>query len=338
MKHKWFRWKRGFTLVELLVVIAIIGILIALLLPAVQAAREAARKAQCANNLKQIGIALHLYEGTWKTLPMPGNSSWSDQTAWTSTVLTDFWSWPAITWGVRILPYIEQNAIYSQLDFRDQWAYDRVINDGQRAAAHFFPVYKCPTDPFLELRGLMGNGSYTGSLGSQGTPSADPNCNQWQINMELSATFWWNADHGNNADARFVSGVFTRMGYGARFQEVTDGLSNTIFVGETLNECHDHYWGGYWQFNGANNAHSSTVVPINDWTTCPNIPGGYGKPQCSPQSNWNYSWGFRSRHPSGAQFLFGDGTVRFITSGLNMPIYQALGGRRDRRVIDLSNL
>jgi len=334
MKHRLEGRRFGFTLVELLVVIAIIGILIALLLPAVQAAREAARKSQCANNLKQIGLALQMYEGTYKQLPIGGQGGWSDAIAWT---VPEIWSFPAVGWPVRILPFLEQKPIYDQLDFRDQWAYDRIVNDGQPARVHQFPVYKCPTDPFWGSPGYYAIGSYSGSLGAGATVSADSNCNQWYIYNQVLQS-GWNADHGNQADPRFLSGVFTRMGYGAKFAEVTDGLSQTIFVGEVLGECNDHYWGGYWQFNGMNNAHASMTVPINEFTTCPMLPGGLGKPSltstldCRPQSNWNYSWGFRSRHAGGAQFLYGDGTVHFILSTINHPTYLYLGSRHDGKV------
>ncbi len=332
------RARPGFTLVELLVVIAIIGILIALLLPAVQAAREAARRSQCSNNLKQIGIALQNYEGIYRRLPIGGIGAWNDvgTLAGTHWNVVDIWETPRVGWPIRVLPQMEQSPIFNQLNFADWWAWNRTMNDGQPARIHAFPAYKCPTDNQKSVTGLaqMAFGSYSGSLGSGGTPSADSNCNQWMPYRELQVVTWaWNADHGNMADSRFLCGVFTRMGYGAEMADVSDGLSNTIFVGESLTECHDHLWGGYWDMNSTNNAHSSVLVPINDFTTCPALPGGQGKPLCSTQSNWNWSWGFRSRHSGGAQFLMGDGSVKFFTSGLDYGTYQNLGTRNDGRVM-----
>ncbi len=119
----------------------------------------------------------------------------------------------------------------------------------------------------------------------------------------------------------------SRLGLNIGMSDVTDGTSNTIFVGEILPMCHDH-GGGFWWYNGMGNFHASTSVPINEMTTCVaskkiNFPG------CEPQNNWNLSWGFRSKHPGGAQFLLVDGSVRFISETVNYQTYQRLGGRRD---------
>ena len=108
--------RRGFTLVELLVVIAIIGILVALLLPAVQAAREAARKMSCSNNLKQLGIAMHNYHESYKTFPYNGAYTWTRQS-------NNGFRWSATQRGsvlVKLLPFMEQDTIYKQLDFHSQ--------------------------------------------------------------------------------------------------------------------------------------------------------------------------------------------------------------------------
>lgn len=322
-------WRRAFTLVELLVVIAIIGILVALLLPAVQAAREAARRMQCGNNLKQFGLALHNYNDVYKQLPLAGQAKWTNSPPhWEDP--NKVWSNPAIGWQIRVLPFIEQGSTFDQLNLRAPQAYETIIN-GRPARQIAFPTYQCPSDPVgpFDKDLNWANGSYTGSLGSQATVSENPACNQWQQFME---PLGWNADHGNQSNAEFVSGVFTRMGFSARFQQVTDGLSNTLFAGEILKECHDHNT-GYWDFNGMNNAHASTVVPINEWTTCPRLNARTQYPLCKAQSNWNFSWGFKSAHPGGAQFVLGDGSVRHISQTINHQTYQALGGRADGKVI-----
>jgi prepilin-type processing-associated H-X9-DG protein len=103
-------------------------------------------------------------------------------------------------------------------------------------------------------------------------------------------------------------------------------------VGEILPECHDHRE-GWWRYNGMGNAHASTSVPVNDMTTCPRS-SRVTTPGCEAMSNWNYSWGFRSYHPGGAQFLFVDGSTHLLAEGLDYLTYQRLGGRRDGNAIN----
>ena len=126
--------------------------------------------------------------------------------------------------------------------------------------------------------------------------------------------------------------MFTRWGtFAVGFADVKDGTSNVLFAGEILPMCHDH-GGGWWLHNGNANAHASTAVPPNEMTTCPGTLNPTF-PACTAKNNWNLSWGFRSNHPGGAQFLLVDGSVQFIPETIDYQTYQYLGGRRDRHPV-----
>lgn len=323
--HRMHGRRSAFTLVELLVVIAIIGILVGLLLPAVQAAREAARRMSCSNNLKQYGLALHNYHDAYKVFP--------------SLVLSD-WNriHPPISWQVQILPQMEQSALYNQLNMRGT-PWDTIIptatDPNRRARQIQVPYARCPSDSWDPNNGWAQT-NYSGSLGSQRTDSADGNCNTWMAaGVNYDQNGW--ASHGNHNAINGLSGMMGRLGPKIGFAAVKDGTSQVIHVGEVLPECHDHL-AGWWDFNGMGNAHAGTSVPINTMTTCAVDQAdatrrGYPNPQCFPKSNWNYSWGFRSNHTGGAQFLYVDGSVRFISQNVNYNTYQMLGGRADARPI-----
>ncbi len=322
----------GFTLVELLVVIAIIGILVALLLPAVQAAREAARRMQCGNNLKQYGLALHNYHDVYKSFPIGGIGGWSG---------TDRYH---LSWQARVLPFMEQASIFNAIDFSKRNAADILV--GGKPLLTIGPSYaRCPSDVSLVLRprGADGvapltgnqprfNGSYTGSLGSQSTPSASGACNVWQQFQEPLAA--GNRSHGDCPSKENLSGMFCRGLWGAavatELKDVLDGTSNTIFVGEVLANCQSHAEWGFWHYDGLNNAHASTLCPINNFTTCAGASvGQITHPACTRNVQWNFAWGFKSYHPGGAQFALVDGSVTFIGSTIDHRTYQRLGGRRD---------
>jgi len=313
----------AFTLIELLVVIAIIAILIGLLLPAVQKVREAAARMKCSNNLKQFGLAIHAYSDIYNRIPPSGNN-WANDTG---------------SWLVQTLPYMEQSALYSAFkpttstlgtttnDVNANW-----IAAGRPNAR--LPYGACPSDPGLPNPTCI---SYIGSLGPQcaaGNCAYDPN--QGWCKPEVSGLgggvagmgYTTSPDHGNTITASELRGVFNRLGVTVTLLSVSDGLSNTIFVGETFPSMHDHLPGGDWWNYNSGASHCTTIIPINGPKTGP--AGTCGSTAAIQRwDNWNMSWGFRSNHTNGANFLFGDGSVHFINQSIDMRTYQLLGCRND---------
>ena len=306
--------RTGFTLIELLVVIAIIAILVALLLPAVQQAREAARRTQCRNNLKQFGLALANYHDVYRMYAIGGTGGCCDVR-------------PALGFMPRLLPYLDQAVVFNQLDMSARYAMESVMADGRPARLSVLPVALCPSDanlgPNPNIYGYATT-NYDGSQGSQGFQSLNSSCQPY-FSSSLKPGFY------DGTDINRISGMANRTGAVARIQDVTDGSSNTIHMGEILPSCNDHLGGGYW-FTNALNFHAGTAVPSNDFTTCTwATPAQIRFPACTAQSNWNLSWGFRSMHAGGAHFVLVDGSVRFLNQSVDYFTYQYLGDRADGR-------
>ncbi|MEM8735399.1 MAG: DUF1559 domain-containing protein [Planctomycetota bacterium] len=290
--------RRGFTLVELLVAIAIIAILIALLMPAVQAAREAARRIQCANNLHQMGIALHNYHDAMRRFPVgivPENHTF---------------------WSAALLPYIEQDNVFRQLDFAQDWSTAGTGNGD--ACATFLSVFRCPSSQAPKRMDV------------QGVPGRVP-CNYLGV--------------GSGTDTR-ESGLvgdhlglmdrngFMFLGSRTRMADITDGSSNTLAIGEALFSVEtngpdldgilfqivDHWYigsdGVFWHPSGmreVSEAIGSTGVPINTldqdiWIDAKEI-------------------GFSSFHTGGCYFVYGDSHVSFMSENIDLAVYSALGTR-----------
>jgi prepilin-type N-terminal cleavage/methylation domain-containing protein/prepilin-type processing-associated H-X9-DG protein len=309
---------KAFTLVELLVVIAIIGILIGLLLPAVQAAREAARRTQCSNNLKQIGLALHGYHDVYKKLPrgsgFPGSANVESKAPIT----------------VTILPYLEQQALFEAFDL----SATAPLSDAQT-----FPggsqvigttevaTYLCPSN--TQRKNPSNNRALHHYAASSG-PTADitsPSCS-------CSESFNSFATHPYNVSKSPMSyaGPFHRRENAdpTKYNDILDGLSNTIMFGEVRGECSQHNVQGWATVNNGQGL-TATIIPIN-YDSCSPDPAAN---PCKRPCNWSTELGFKSLHPGGCQFVFGDGNVRFINQTISHPLYQILGGKADGKAAQI---
>src|SRR4029079_1317133 len=303
--HTTIRFKQSaFTLIELLVFIAIIGILVALLLPAIQAARESARKSQCSNNLKQIGLAIHQYELSYKRLP--AGAIWSNGTTKIRRGSVLFF----------LLPYIEEAALYNAVNVHSANLDDAVNNakiGGQRVA-----TFTCPSD---ELNGMYNEYAVHSYAASRGPTAVydNPGCS---CAHDFSSFAMAPLDDPTN-----YAGPFTRMGTTTKLSRVTDGLSQTIFFGEVRPSCSEDVREG-WAYTNNGNGYCTTIIPIN-YDTCNELASD----PCARPCNWNTEVGFKSAHPGGAFFLFGDGSVHLLQQKIDHQTYQYLGAKSDGNVI-----
>ncbi len=289
------RRNRGFTLVELLVVITIIGVLIALLLPAVQAAREAARRMQCSNNLKQIGLGLHLYHNSWGRLP----SGWR---AYNAAGQPNPLGEPGWGWAACILPFVEQgNAARTLVHFDKSIA----APENAEAARLVLALFRCPSDggePTFEwVPDEVGGASipelaaanYIGVFGDEDVHKCGsvPDGQQCTGN----GTFYHNSS--------------------LRFADIRDGLSQTFFVGERMLELDHSTWVG---------------APPGDECSPGLVVGTAG---AAPNSLADDAHNFGSRHTTGTHFLVGDGSVHLVSQYIDTDVYHRLCTRADGNIV-----
>jgi prepilin-type N-terminal cleavage/methylation domain-containing protein/prepilin-type processing-associated H-X9-DG protein len=341
--------RRAFTLIELLVVIAIIGVLIALLLPAVQAAREAARRAQCTNNLKQLGIAIHNYHDIHNSLP-PGRIA-------SATCGRGFFIGCQNTpWFSMMLPQIEQQALYDA--FNADLGAEGFRGPGLSVAAGYFAnatvgatkidTFQCPSD---EERRFRISTSYLGGVLSGPTPSKGNYAVNW-------GNTYWGQDQPDpmalltdpiaGTPARFLPSAFGHVGK-VNFASIRDGLSNTVVVSEIVQGAESDQRGVIWSSLMGGGSFTTRFAPnqfrdyygledgadrLNDTVFCVDEPAN-GLP-CVPavgSERLRTFSGAKSRHPGGVNVLFGDGSVRFVKQTISHPVWVALGTIKGGEVI-----
>jgi len=303
----------GFTLIELLVVIAIIAVLIALLLPAVQQAREAARRTQCKNNLKQLGLAIHNYHDTHGFFPM---NSWGSATG--------DWGIDRGTHMVGILPYIDQAPLFNGINFSATGSIGNQTIGGQLLRTVPMPAFLCPSDTVPAVLNGWTQSNYAGTMGTQNV-TGGLGCDTYFPQTGGSTTLPNLPDTGNTTDPSQISGMFNRLGAAIRIRDVTDGTSTTVAMGEFRPQCWDHL-NGWTHFNGL---WLATTAPINS-PTCPEHVDG----SCRRQPrNWNEASSFKSRHVGGAHVVLADGSVRFLSENLDLRTLHHLGARSDNQVL-----
>lgn len=292
----------GFTLVELLVVIAIIGVLIALLLPAVQQAREAARRMQCSNNLKQIGLALHNYHDTHRKFPSGAQADRAHSTSCPEGKCGP-WNWTAF-----LLPQIEQANIYDGLQVGSIPGPFSLEDASRLAVAQKgFEGYRCPssTGPQTNSERKVPRGS---------GDSGDPDCTGAAcVEIALSSYVGSNDSYNLNRDAWNGFMVKCRIGTDERtlsFSDITDGTSNTIAIGERAWKLGTLTLRAGTQFI-TNGDTSNNSRQGNSYETA----GGRWPINCTHAQDCDR--GFSSNHPGGAQFLFVDGSVHFLAETID---------------------
>jgi prepilin-type N-terminal cleavage/methylation domain-containing protein/prepilin-type processing-associated H-X9-DG protein len=332
--------RSGFTLIELLVVIAIIAVLIALLLPAVQAAREAARRSQCVNNLKQIGLAVMNYESAQGSFP-PGEKGCC-------------WG----TWGIFILPYIEQSALYNAWNtagnnvsgFDGNWryagAYNSTVTNSQVNA------YMCPSDPNAGVsRGSPGPRyhNYAVNYGNGDQAQNPAESFPAQSNPLVIITFngapFTDMGSPNIDIVGFAAGMISTQP--SKIASITDGLSNTLMASELRivsppNDLRGFTW---W---GPSASFNTSITPNS---TYPDVMGNGGcgstSPPLSPPCNNGLNnslgnvevyLGARSFHPGGVNAAMCDGSVKFFKNTISLSTWMAVGSSKGGEVISSDSL
>jgi prepilin-type N-terminal cleavage/methylation domain-containing protein len=340
---------RGFTLIELLVVIAIIAILIALLLPAVQQAREAARRSQCKNNLKQLGLAMHNYHDAFNQFPpgavwhagnsLGGNAPESGRDAY----------WGA-TWAIFLLPFEDQTALYNKYDF-SRTAIQQLANAGRNVQQAQLPMMNCPSHPAMRslLTQIYTDHSITGAGFAKGTYAAN-----------ATARHYLERDDFTNMTSRGPISIIGQ--WGANFRDILDGSSNTVLISEVVKVNAGGDDRGAWAWaSGAvfcgrgtpsydmrpnppvANTSSVIVTPNSDrYSDSSHYAVNWNVIKQSNYPHWQYNdtdkannggTAARSLHTGGVQATLCDGSVRFISESVDANTWVNILGVGDGKLI-----
>jgi prepilin-type N-terminal cleavage/methylation domain-containing protein/prepilin-type processing-associated H-X9-DG protein len=330
------RKRKAFTLVELLVVIAIIGVLVALLLPAVQSAREAARRSQCTNNLKQIGLGVHNYESSTKEIPYNRYSGgyglpsepWGDDQVGESGDPAPCMAW---SWLASILPHIEQGAVFSS------GGIPKTSMETSTAMGVVIPAFQCPSDELQNnnslvrvntyyIRGVrqIGLTNYDGVMGAQSDVPIFVNDN---VEAPGQNEPWFN---GNG-----VMRIFAWQDP-LGFRNVEDGTSRTFMAGEQAFELSRAACGDLGKCYGLGYSWAHSIEASATAAVQPNfaVPG---QPSLDPSveaTPYRSQFGFNSMHPGGLHFVYVDGSVHFVNQDIELGVYHAMATIKGGETLD----